>query len=515
MAGKFEIRRWMAVVALVIALIGGGLIASVVTTRHNTVPVFVSSAQAATVEPAGKLESFSPVVKRTAPAVVNISTTKVIKAAASGDMPTQRRGRRNQQDQQNPLFNDPMFRQFFGDNLPFNTVPRDRRESALGSGVIVSPDGYILTNNHVVEGATTVKVTLSDRREFTAKTIGTDPQSDLAVIKVDAGSLPVLPLSGVKPEVGDLCLAIGNPFGVGQTVTMGIVGATSRSLGGSIEAYEDFIQTDASINPGNSGGALVNTRGELIGVNTAILSGSGGNQGIGFAIPVTMARNIMDQLIKSGKVTRGYIGAYLQDVDPNLARAFKIPNNSGVVITKIDPNTPAEKAGLKEGDVVTQANGDAVLDVQSLRNRIASMTPGSTVKMHIYRNGSPSDVNVTLGERPADLEARNSRQGRGGDQGGGQQSGLQGVTVEDIDADTAQQLQLPRNTTGVVVTDVDEASNAAEAGLRRGDIIEQVNRQAVKNANDFDRMVRQSKGGTTLLLVNRGGARNFVAIESK
>lgn len=514
MTGKLEIRRWTAVVALVIALVGGGLIASVVTSKHGTVPIFVSTAQAATVEPAGNLVSFSPVVKRTAPAVVNISTTKVIKAASSGDMPAQR-GRRNQPQQQNPLFNDPMFRQFFGDNLPFNMVPRDRRESALGSGVIVSPDGYILTNNHVVEGATTVKVILSDRREFTAKTIGTDPQSDLAVIKIDAGSLPVLPLSGVKPEVGDICMAIGNPFGVGQTVTMGIVGATSRSLGGTIEAYEDFIQTDASINPGNSGGALVNTRGELIGVNTAILSGSGGNQGIGFAIPVTMARNIMDQLIKSGKVTRGYIGAYLQDVDPNLARAFKIPNNSGVVITKIDANTPADKAGLKEGDVVTQANGETVIDVQSLRNRIASLAPGTAVKMHIYRNGSPSDVNVTLGERPADLEARNSRQGRGGDQGGGQHSGLQGVSVEDIDSDVAQQLQLPRGTSGVVVTEVDDSSDAAEAGLRRGDVIEQVNRQPVKNSGDFDRMVRQGKGGTTLLLVNRGGARNFVAIESK
>jgi Do/DeqQ family serine protease len=275
-----------------------------------------------------------------------------------------------------PWGDDPFFRQFFGDG-PFNTVPRDRRESGLGSGVIVSPDGYILTNNHVVENATTVKVTLSDRREFTAKTIGTDPQSDVAVIKIDASNLSALPLSGVKPEVGDICLAIGNPFGVGQTVTMGIVGATGRNLGGTIEAFEDFIQTDASINPGNSGGALINTRGELIGINTAILSGSGGNQGIGFAIPVAMARNIMDQLIKSGKVTRGYLGAYLQDVDPNLAKAFKIPNNSGVVITKIDANTPAEKAGVKEGDVVTQVNGETVVDVQSLRNKIASMAPGT------------------------------------------------------------------------------------------------------------------------------------------
>lgn len=512
MSGKLEIRRWMAVAVLVIASIGGGLVASVVMGNHNAVPIYVSTAHAATVEPAGNLVTFAPVVKRTAPAVVNISSTKVIKA----EMQNQRRGRRGQQQQQNPLFDDPFFRQFFGDNSPFNQVPRDRRESALGSGVVVSPDGYILTNNHVVEGATTVKVTLADRREFTAKTVGTDPQSDIAVIKIDANRLPVLPLSGIKPEIGDICLAIGDPFGIGQTVTMGIVGATGRNLGGSIEQFEDFIQTDAAINPGNSGGALINTRGELIGINTAILSGSGGNQGVGFAIPVTMARNIMDQLIKSGKVTRGYLGAYLQDVDPDLAKAFKVPNNEGVIITKVDPNTPAEKAGVKEGDVVTKVNGQQVVDVQGLRNTIASLAPGTNVALQIYRSGTPMEMHVTLGERPADLEARANRPGRGGNQGGsGQQSGLSGVSVDNITPDVAQQLQLPRTTTGVVVTDVDESSAAAEAGLQQGDIIEQVNKQPVKTVSDFDRLVSQSQGGTTLLLVNRGGVRNFVAIESK
>ncbi len=506
MKNKFEIRRWMAVLAITVALIGGGLVASVITSHGNAVPVFVATAQAAG-DP-GQMISFSGVVKNTVPAVVNISSTTIIKASDQ----VQRRGRRGQQ-QQNPMLEDPFFRQFFGDNQQFNMVPRDRRQSSLGSGVIVNGDGYILTNNHVVEGATTVKVTLQDKREFTAKIIGTDPQTDIAVVKIDARNLPTLTLSGVKPEVGDVCLAIGNPFGVGQTVTMGIVGATGRNLNGTIEQYEDFIQTDASINPGNSGGALVNTRGELIGINTAILSGSGGNQGIGFAIPVSMARNVMQQLIEHGKVTRGYIGAYLQDVDPNLAKAFKLNSNEGVVITKVDPGTPAAKAGLKEGDVVTQLNGNQVSDVQDLRNKIASLTPGTTVKMHTMRNGSPTDINVTLAERPADLEAKS--QGHAPGDQSGQQGGLEGVSVDNITPDLASQLRLPAGTTGVIVTDVDQSSAAADAGLQRGDLIEQVNRQNVTTVSQFDQLLKQNTGGSTLLLVNRQGVRNYVAIESK
>ncbi|HZT36655.1 MAG TPA: DegQ family serine endoprotease [Bryobacteraceae bacterium] len=509
MRGKIEIRRSVAVLAIVCASIGGGLVASY-TRGGGEAPIFATPALAAAVESAAPVQSFAHVVKRTAPAVVNISTTKVIRASDQ----MQRRGRRGQQPQ-NPFFDDPFFRQFFGDMNPFNMVPRDRRESALGSGVIVSPDGYILTNNHVVEGATTVKVTLADRREFTAKVVGTDPQTDVAVLKIDASKLPVLPLSSAKPEVGDLCLAIGDPFGIGQTVTMGIVSATGRNLGGTIEQYEDFIQTDAAINPGNSGGALINTRGELIGINTAILSGSGANAGVGFAIPVSLARNIMEQLIRSGKVTRGYIGAYLQDVNPELAKAFHVPSNEGVVITKVDPNTPAERAGLKEGDVVTAVNGEPVIDTAGLRLRIASVAPGSTVKMHIIRNGSPMDLNVTVAERPADLDARGPRGQRMPGNDGGAQSGLEGVSVEDLSPEVAQQLGLPRSAQGVVVTDVDQASAAADAGLEQGDVIEQVNRQPVRNTSDFERLVRQSRGGSILLLVNRGGVRNFVAIQSK
>ena len=504
MKSTFEIRRPLAILALVVASVGGGLVASFATRGNgNAVPVFVSTAQAASVDPSAMM-SFGAVVKRAAPAVVRIDSTKVIKAA------DQRRGGRGQA----LPFDDPFFRRFFGDEL----MPRDRREQGLGSGVIVSPQGYILTNNHVIEGATTVKVTLGDRREMTAKVVGTDPQTDIGLLKIEGSNLPVLPLSGVVPQVGDLSLAIGNPFGIGQTVTMGIVSATGRNLGGRIEAYEDFIQTDAAINPGNSGGALINTKGELIGINTAIIpSSGGGNQGIGFAVPVTLAKNIMDQLMRTGKVTRGYIGAVLQDVDPALAKAFKLPNSQGAVITDVEPGTPAEKAGLKTGDVIQSVNGEAVMDVASLRLKIASFAPGTNVKFSVLRDGRAQDYTVTLAERPADLEAREGR--RPGTRPGGtdpdspRSSALEGVSVDDLNPQIARQLQLPRGTTGVVVTDVDQASAAAEAGLQRGDVIEQVNRTPVRNADDFDRLARSSRASTTLLLVNRQGRSLFIAIE--
>jgi len=393
-----EIRRGTAIAALVVASIGGGLVASYATHSGGTAPVFVSTAQAASAaEALPQTMTFAPLVKRAAPAVVQISSTKVIKAEAQG---------RGRGQGQNPMLDDPFFRRFFGDQNPFGQQ-RDRRESGLGSGVIVSPNGYILTNNHVVEGATTVKVLLSDHREFTAKIVGADPQSDIAVVKIDAkNDLPVLPLSdSSKAEVGDICLAIGNPFGIGQTVTMGIVSATGRNLGGAIENYEDFIQTDAAINPGNSGGALINARGELIGINTAILSGSGANAGVGFAIPINMARNVMDQIMKSGKVVRGYMGAMLQNVDPNVAKAFGLPAGSaGAAITNVDPGTPADKAGLKTGDVITALNGENIADMSQLRLRIASFAPGTTVHLRVYRDGKALEVPVTLAERPADKD---------------------------------------------------------------------------------------------------------------
>ena len=397
--------------------------------------------------------------------------------------------------------------------------PREEKASSLGSGVIVSPDGYILTNNHVVDGATDVKVSFSDKREFPAKIIGTDKYTDVAVIKIDQHNLPTLAFATTPSQVGDVTLAIGDPFGLGQTVTMGIVSATGRtSLG--IEQYEDFIQTDAAINPGNSGGALINTHGELIGINTAILAGNGGgNQGVGFAIPVAMARNIMDQLLKTGKVTRGYIGVTLQSVDPDLARSFGLSENTrGIAITGVTPNSPGARAGLQTGDVITAVNGNPVDETGSLRVQVAGMAPGSTVNLKIFRSGSYLEVPVTLAEYPKNLLAGNNPdEDNAPDLGGsGEKGAMKGVSVQALTSDIRQQLELPATQKGVVVTDVDADSPAAQEGLKPGDVIEQVNHKPVNSVADFNAAVKPGTGNrATLLLVRRGQVSQFVAVPNK
>src|SRR5499426_2624267 len=320
--------------------------------------------------------SFAPIVKNAQPAVVSIASTKVIKVDA-GD------------EGLSPLFDDPMFRQFFGDRGagPLNRPgrPRELREQGLGSGVIVSPDGYILTNNHVIEGANEIKVYTSDKRELKARVIGADPKTDIAVVKVEAKNLPTLAFAdSSKAQVGDIVLAIGNPFGVGQTVTMGIISATGRGNLG-IEDYEDFIQTDAAINPGNSGGALINASGQLIGINTAILSRAGGNQGVGFAVPSNLARTVMNQLLKDGKVVRGYLGVLIQPVTPEIAKAFSLPNTRGALVGEVTPDGPAARAGLAQGDVITELNGVRVDDSRELRLKISQIAPGSAIKLKLIR----------------------------------------------------------------------------------------------------------------------------------
>jgi serine protease Do len=338
--------------------------------------------------------SFAPVVKNAQPAVVSIASTKVVKI--SGD------------EGAAPFFDDPMFRRFFGDGPQDRSgKPREQREHGLGSGVIVSPDGYILTNNHVIEGANEINVYASDKREMKARVIGADPKTDIAVVKVEAKNLPTLPFAdSSQAQVGDIALAIGNPFGIGQTVTMGIISATGRGDLG-IEDYEDFIQTDAAINPGNSGGALINANGQLIGVNTAILSGAGGNQGVGFAVPSNLARAVMNQLLRNGKVVRGYLGVMIQPVTPEIAKALNLPDARGALVGEVTPGGPAAKAGLAPGDCIVELNGQRVDDSRELRLKTGELAPGSNVRLKLIRDGNPREVSITLGELPNEKVAAN------------------------------------------------------------------------------------------------------------
>jgi len=438
-------------------------------------------------EPASR-NSFAPVVKRVLPAVVSISSSKVVKTGFSG---------------QEQL--DPLFRQFFGDRGGRFDTPRQHREEGLGSGVIVSPEGYILTNNHVVDGATEVRVVLADRREFKARVVGTDPKTDVAVVKIDASDLqPIVIGDSDKLQVGDYVLAVGNPFGLGKTVTMGIVSATGRGNLG-IEDYENFIQTDASINPGNSGGALVNDRGELMGINTAIIShGSEGNQGIGFAIPVSVARNVMDQIVKNGKVTRAYLGVIAQEVTPGIAKAFHEREVRGALVGDVSSNSPAARAGLQKGDIILEVNGKPVNDGAQLRMNISLMQPGTNVNVKVLRDGATRDFTVRLAEMPTERAALEKNSDT-------PESAMEGVSVENVTARTARELGLPSATAGVVVTDIDPASPAAHSGLQRGDVIQEVNHQAIHNTTDFEHALRSSKD-ETLLLVNREGNTLYVAV---
>ena len=330
-------------------------------------------------------------------------------------------------------------------------------------------------------------------------------------IKIDQSGLPTLPLGdSSQVRVGQFVLAIGDPFGIGETVTMGIVSATGRG-GLGIEDYEDFIQTDAAINPGNSGGALIDASGRLVGINTAILTGGngGGNAGLGFAIPTAMARNVMGQIVKSGKVTRGWLGVAVQPLTPDLAAAFKLNQNNGALIADVEPDSPAARAGLQKGDIITQLDGQPILDARALTLGVSQKPPGSKVKLTILRDGKSQDVTATLGEMPA-RNAQGGSQGQGQNQSG---SALDGVQADNLTPDIAQQLRLPAGTQGVVITNVAGGSAAAEAGLQRGDVIQEVNRRPVRNLNEFNDAVRQSAGKPVLLVVNRGGSSSYVVIQ--
>jgi serine protease Do len=441
--------------------------------------------------------SIADVTAGAMPAVVNISTTRVAhgRNGPSGS----------------PYESDPFFRQFFGDRMPGEGegTPRDRREQSLGSGVIVSPDGIVLTNNHVVEHADEIRVTLSDQRELRAKVLGSDPKSDIAVLRLQGkvGKLAALPWGDSnRLRLGDVVLAIGDPFGVGQTVTMGIVSAKGRANMGIVD-YEDFIQTDAAINPGNSGGPLIDMEGRLVGITTAILSRSGGSQGVGFAIPSSMARPIMESLVKTGKVHRGFLGVAIQDLTPDLAGTLGVTASRGAVVSDVTGGSPAARAGLARGDVVVGFNGQEVDSAGRFRNLVAAAAVGAPVKVDVLRSGHRVSLSAVLGEAPRTAAANGER---GQDSEG--QGPLAGVGVGDLDASARERLGVgPEVRQGVVVTEVLPGSPAADAGLRPGDVILEVNRKRVGSSGQFEELSRGS-AERALLLVQRGGATTYLVL---
>jgi serine protease Do len=433
--------------------------------------------------------SYADVVAQVAPSVVTIRSERVVRQTAS------------------PMFNDPFFQQFFG-MQGHNIKPQPREEGALGSGVIVSPDGYILTNAHVVEGATKITVELTDRRTFVAKLIGSDQPSDLAVLKIDANGLHPLPLGDTSQvRVGDVVLAIGNPLGVGQTVTMGIISAKGRETSVSDGSFEDFLQTDAPINQGNSGGALVNTRGQLIGINSQILSPSGGSIGIGFAIPSNMAQNVMAQLIKTGKVRRAMLGVTVQSVNSELAQSLGLHDVRGALVSTVEPDSPAQRAGIERGDVIMRFDGQPVADSNDLRNRVASTLPGTKATVMVVRNGRDVTKDVTLGELSETKMASN-------DQNGGSSGDNYGLSVAPLTPGLAGQMGVKAEH-GLVVEQVAPASAASDAGLQSGDVIVEVNHQPVNNVTQFRDALKADAGRPALLLVNRQGNDLFLALSSR
>jgi Do/DeqQ family serine protease len=437
-------------------------------------------------------DSYADVVKLVTPAVVTIRTER--KAQMS---PTQFEG-------------DDFFRRFFGDRFDEGPrPPRSYRQEGLGSGVIVTGDGYILTNHHVVDGASEITVELTDGRTVSAKAIGSDAPSDLAVLKVDLTNLQPIGLANSDAvQVGDVVLAIGNPLGIGQTVTLGIISAKGRATGVGDGSYEDFLQTDAPINRGNSGGALVNAKGELIGINSQILSPSGGNIGIGFAIPANMARHVMDQLRQDGRVRRAQLGVTIQPVTSELAESFGIKQVGGALVSSVEPGSAADRAGVKRGDVIKSFNGQAVQDTNSLRNRVAGTPPGSNATVVVLRDGNERTLTVKLGELAESKTARRDVEGDSSDR-----TAL-GVSVAPLTPELAARAGVPKDVRGLLVQEVNPDGRAAEAGIRSGDVIQEVNRKPVETVEELRAAVKATTDRPTLVLVNREGRDLFVTVRA-
>ncbi len=479
-----KVRLARAATALgVVAMLGGGA-----AWWSNPDPVGAQAATVAAPATSPAATSYADTVAKVSPAVVTVRVEKKATFEPTSGLP-----------------DDPFFRRFFGDRLP--APGRQPRQRGLGSGVIIQGDGRIVTNAHVVEGADRVRVTLTDGREFDAKVVGIDKPTDLAVLDVEATGLPTLPFGDSdKPRVGDVVLAIGNPLGVGQTVTMGILSAKGRDTGaGGDGSYEDFLQTDAPINHGNSGGALVTAQGELIGINSQILSPSGGNIGIGFSIPASMARHVVSEIVDHGEVRRSRMGVTIQPVTADIARSLNLPSVKGAIVNGVEPGSPADRAGLETGDVITKFNGQAVESGNDLRNLVASTAPGSKATVTIVRQGRTQDVAVQLANARRDADGPRARSGEPGT------DDELGLTVEPLTPQLANRLQVPRDTDGVVVTGIDPDGRAADAGLREGDVIRQVDGKAIRSAAELRSALGRSDR-PALVLVQRGENSFFATV---
>ncbi len=482
---KGFVRGFALGLGMLIVILGGALAfqAGLKHERPATGPSAVTATSAASLS-----KEFEEVARRVEPAVVNINTEQIVHNTA-GQIP------------------DGMDR-FFG-NSPFGSFfrnePRDFKQRSLGSGFIVNSGGYILTNNHVVENASRIRVKLSDGREMEAKVVGTDPQTDLAVLKIPASNLPTLNMADSrKVEVGDWVLAFGSPFGLSQTMTAGIISAKGRAIGAG--PYDNFLQTDAAINPGNSGGPLVDLDGNVVGINTMIASESGGFQGIGFAIPASMAENVYGQLVKDGKVTRGWLGVRIQDLTPELAKGFGVKAEEGVLVAAVDSDSPAGHAGLKSGDIVLGFDGKEVHSPQDLSLAVAATKVGSISKVAVLREGERLSLDVKVGERPGEVaeKARTAEP---------EAQGKLGIGVEDLTPQVAREMKLDSDK-GVLVTEVKPGSPADDGGVRPGDVVREINRAPVNKTSDLVAAVHELKSGANVLLkVERQGLPLFLAFE--
>jgi Do/DeqQ family serine protease len=501
--------RWFLVLGA--ALFMGALTGSWATVRAGwapfvqpeLVPLWMSSNASAAGADAGTdvsrdvsfANGFAPVVRKVLPAVVNITAAKIVRSLPLAP---------------SPQHDDPFFSQFFSDERSPLFAPRERKEHSVGSGVVVSPDGYIITNDHVVNGSVDIKIAFPDKKEMTARLVGTDPKTDIAILKVEGHGLPAITMGdSSQVRVGDFTIAVGNSFGVGQAVTVGIISATGRG-GFRGDGDEDFLQTDAAINPGNSGGALADINGNLIGISTAIISASSGSQGVGFAVPINMARHVMDEILKNGEVTRGWLGVAAQSLDTSMAKAFGLTGEPrGALINDVAPDSPAARAGLEKGDIILEIDGEPLTDSRAMGLKISATPPGGVLRLKVTRKGKEREVSVTLKAAPSkpakpETPVATTHIDR--------EPGL-GLSVHPLTPQLARHLGLSGITSGIVIDDIQPGSPADDADLKRGDVIEEINQTAISKVDEFQNALTRAQNEPVLFLIARGRTRLFVVVE--